>query len=133
MIVYPKSFSMQNAIKLEILSINPITFKHCQHCEQFFDRAGIGPQVREQIISEYPADLLEDSDKLSAMVVELAHKYQNNIEIKVIDPQSPLGVYKSLRYWVRKYPTFIIDGKEVITGINQTALEHALQACLGRR
>ena len=123
---------MKNAIRLEILSMNPITFKQCQHCESFFDQSGIGQQVRNQIISEYPAELLKDSDSLSATVVELINKYRNKIVINVYDPQSPLGILKSFRYWVRSYPTFIIDGKEVITGFNKTALEHALQIRLSR-
>lgn len=83
------------------------------------------------MISEYPPGLVEDHYRLSAFVVELINKHRNNIDIQVIDPQSPLGVIKSLRYWVRSYPTFIIDGKEKISGLNKTALEHALQSQLG--
>lgn len=79
---------------------------------------------------EYPDDLIQDHYRLSALVVELVNRYQNRVLIHVIDPQSLLGMYKSLRYWVRKYPTFIIDGKEKIAGFNQDALEQALSARL---
>ena len=77
-------------------------------------------------MSDYPNDLLEDHVRLSALVVELVKRYNERIVIHVIDPQSAVGFYKSLRYWVRKYPTFIIDGDEKVTGWDQARLEEAL-------
>jgi len=38
-----------------------------------------------------------------------------------------LGLWKSLRYWVRKYPTFIVNGKKKHTGWDKDALECVLQ------
>ena len=57
---------------------------------------------------EYPTDMLEDHIRLSDWVTELSQRYGQAIEIRVIDPQSGLGLWKSLRYWVREYPTFIV-------------------------
>jgi hypothetical protein len=48
----------------------------------------------------------------------------------VIDPQSLAGFFLSLRHWVRKYPTFIVDGREKVVGWDQIALEAVLQARL---
>lgn len=79
---------------------------------------------------EYPGELLEDHLRLSALVQELVERYKNRLVIHVIDPQSALGFYKSLRYWVRKYPTFMIEGEEKITGWDQDRLEQAIQARL---
>ena len=50
------------------------------------------------------------------------------IIIHVIDPQSLRGIYKSLRYRVRKYPSFIVNEKELIVGWNRMALDRAIQA-----
>jgi len=83
--------------------------------------------VHNQIIREYHDHLLEDHVRLSSLVVELVNRFEDRIFIQVIDPQSFLGFLKSLRYWVRKYPTFIVDGGEKIVGWNETALERALQ------
>jgi hypothetical protein len=44
----------------------------------------------------------------------------------VIDAQSILGFYKSLRHWVRKYPTFIVEGQETYTGWDKKQLETLL-------
>ena len=84
--------------------------------------------MHDQILSEYPQEMLDDHYRLSALVVELVDRYKEELTIQVIDPQSLLGIFKSLRYWVRKYPTFIIDGREIIVGWNRAALERALEA-----
>jgi hypothetical protein len=84
--------------------------------------------VHDQILNEYPDDLLEEHYRLSALVVELVNRFTDGIIIQVIDPQSVLGVFKSLRYRVRKYPTFIINGQEVIRGWDRQVLDSALEA-----
>lgn len=82
--------------------------------------------MHNQIISEYPPELLSDQDRLAALVVELVNRFGNDIAIHIIDPQSLPGIFKALRYRVRKYPAFIIDGQELVVGWNPTALERAL-------
>jgi hypothetical protein len=89
--------------------------------------------VHDQIKREYPDDLLEDHYRLSAWVMELATCYRDRIIIQVIDPQSSLGLFKSLRHWVRMYPTFIVDGHEKVIGWDRAALDAALQARLAGR
>jgi hypothetical protein len=72
--------------------------------------------------------MLEDHHRLSALVVELINQFKDGIIIHVIDPQSLRGIYKSLRYRVRKYPSFIVDGKDIVIGWNRAALEQAIRA-----
>jgi hypothetical protein len=62
------------------------------------------------------------------MVVELINRFKDGIIIHVIDPQSLPGIFKSLRYRVKKYPTFIIDGQELVVGWDQTMLNRILEA-----
>ena len=65
------------------------------------------------------------------MIREIAaRRYGEAIEIRVIDPQSALGLWKSLRHWVRKYPTFIVNGREKYTGWDKDALEEILRRTL---
>jgi hypothetical protein len=97
------------------------------HCEAFYDQSGIGQRVHNQILREYPEGLLEDYIRLSELVVELVSSLEERIHIQVIDPQSFLGFVKSLRYWVRKYPTFVVDGQVKISGFDKAKLEQALQ------
>jgi hypothetical protein len=79
---------------------------------------------------EFPDDLLQDHYRLSAWVLELANRYRERLLIQVIDPQSSLGLFKSLRHWVREYPTFIVDGQGKVVGWDRAALEAALRARL---
>lgn len=76
---------------------------------------------------EYPGELLEEHVRLSALVSDLVERYQNQLVIHVIDPQSAVGLYKSLRYWVRKYPTFMVGEEEKISGWDEKGLQEAIQ------
>ncbi len=77
-------------------------------------------------MEDYPLELKEEYVKLSGWMRELSQRYKNRILIKVIDAQSILGVYKSLRHRVRKYPAFIVEGKETYTGWDKNRLESLL-------
>ena len=78
-------------------------------------------------MGEYPQNILEEHQQLSTLVVELGNRFKDGITFHVIDSQSLPGIFKSMRYRVRKYPTFIIGGKESVVGFNQVALDHALE------
>jgi hypothetical protein len=78
-------------------------------------------------MQEYPADMLRDHIRLSEWVMELSRYYGTGIQIRVIDPQSGLGFFKSLRHRVRRYPTFIINGKVKYTGWDKEAMGNLLR------
>ncbi len=126
----PTMQRLENVLKIELLSLNPIFYKQCQQCETFFDQAGIAAKVQVEMVSRYPVEIERDQEQLAAVLANIVQKYPDRIAIRVIDPQSPIGFYKSLRHWVRSYPTFIIDGKQVITGANQADLDQAIQMAL---
>jgi hypothetical protein len=77
-------------------------------------------------MDEYPPDLKEEYLRLSDWIRELTRTYKDRLLIKLIDAQSILGVYKSFRYWVRKYPTFIVEGQAAYTGWDKKRLESLL-------
>jgi hypothetical protein len=67
---------------------------------------------------------------LADWLFEITHQYGDQIQIQAIDPQSIEGFLKSLRYWIRKYPTFIVDGHEKLTGWDKGALDRMIQDLL---
>jgi hypothetical protein len=77
-------------------------------------------------MDEYPPDLKEEYLKLSDWIRELTRIYKDRLLIKLIDAQSILGIYKSFRHWVRKYPTFIVEGQETYAGWDKKRLERLL-------
>jgi hypothetical protein len=82
-------------ILLEIVSKVLTTFNQCRHCEILFDEAeaGLDRKFHQKEINEYPSDLKEEYIKLSDWIRELRHLYKHRLLIKLIDIQSPLGIY----------------------------------------
>lgn len=113
-------------IQLEIVT-NVIThFDHWPHCEVLFGQAGLDQKFHQKEMDEYPLDLKEEYLKLSDWIRELIRLHRDRLLIKLIDAQSFLGFYKSLRHWVRKYPAFIVEGKKTYTGWDKSRLESLL-------
>jgi len=113
-------------IRLEIVT-NVIThYDQWRHCETLFGEAGLDEKFHQRETDEYPLDFKEEYAKLSDWIRELAELYKHRLFIKLIDVQSPLGIYKSLRHWIRKYPTFIVEGQETYTGWDKGRLENLL-------
>ena len=113
-------------ISLEIVTRVLTTFDHCRHCEIFFDEAGLDKKFHQKEVNEYPPDLKEEFAKLSDWIRELTRLYKHRLLIRLIDVQSLLGIYKSLRHRIRKYPTFIVEGKETYAGWDKNQLEGLL-------
>ena len=113
-------------ISLEIVTKVVTFFDHCHHCEVLFNEAGIDRKFHQKEMDEYPSDLKEEYLKLSDWIRELTRLYKHRLFIRLIDVQSHVGIYKSLRYRIRTYPTFIINGKETYAGWNKSRLESLL-------
>ena len=111
---------------MEVLAHIPTDFFHCLHCEQLFDAAGIGASVRRGMRDAYPAEMLEEAEFLAAWLQDLSARYGRQLHIRVVDPQSLEGFFKSLRYWVRRYPTFVINRREKYVGWEPVALDRLL-------
>jgi len=113
-------------ILLEIVTKVITTFDHCRHCEILFDEAGIDQKFHRREMDEYPLDLKEEFAKLSDWIRELSRLYKHRLLINLIDAQSLWGIFKSLRYRIRSYPTFIVEGKETYAGWDKNQLEALL-------
>jgi hypothetical protein len=99
----------------------------CTVCELVAAEAAVGEHPAERALDEYPQEWQEEVHRLADWVYDLAERYGEGILIKVIDPQSPRGLLKSLRYRVRRYPSWIVDGKLRVVGWDRQALDAALQ------
>jgi len=97
----------------------------CFSCEIIAAGVGLNRRLVEGE-EAYPADWQADFERLSAWVAELAERYGDQIQIRWIDPGSFLGLFKGLRYWIRRYPTFIIEGRHKIVGWDRAGLETVL-------
>ncbi len=91
-------------------------------------RANLDKPPHERGLDEYPDEWQKDWRRLSALVFDLAARYGDSILIRVFDPRSLQGLLKSLRHGVRRYPTFVVAGREKVSGWDTTGLERALRA-----
>lgn len=119
---------MVNPISVEVIAPVLTDLRHCNHCEVIFGQMEVGRQVHREELDEYPEDLKKDFVQLSDWLIELAHRYGDALRIKLIDPQSFEGFLKSVRYWVRRYPAFIVAGRKEYVGWDTAALDRVLQA-----
>jgi hypothetical protein len=113
-------------ILLEVLAHIPTDFFHCLHCERFVDAVGIGAKVRREGRSSYPPHMLEDAERLAAWLLDVGGRHGERLRVRVVDVQSPEGLWKSVRHCVREYPAFIVNHRTTVTGWDREALERLL-------
>lgn len=100
----------------------------CLTCEAMMAHANMGKAPYERGLDEYPAEWQEEFRRFSDHVLDLSARYGNAILIRIFDPRSLQGLWKSIRYGVRHYPTFIVNGREKVTGWDAARIESALKA-----
>jgi hypothetical protein len=119
--------------QVEILAYAPTEFYHCQHCEVVWDQIGLGHPIHaEQRSSGLPSDLDAAYTAVADWAQEAASRYGERLSIKLIDPASLEGVFKTLRYHVRRFPAFVLNGRDRITGFDRDRWNAALAASLER-
>jgi len=120
-------------ILLEIVAQMIITVDQCAHCSILFHQTGIRQRHRQQEFDEYPKDLRDESAQLSDWIHDLKRLYKHRLLIRLIEAQSLTGIYKSLRHRIRRYPAFIIEGKETVSGWDKARLEGLLDRHVPRK
>ena len=113
---------------IEILAYAPTEFYHCQHCEIVWGHIGLGERLhREQRASALPADLQAEYAAISDWVQRAFDRYGERLTVRVVDAASIEGLIKSIRHRVRRFPAFVVDGRERIVGFDAARLDGALE------
>jgi hypothetical protein len=111
-------------VKLEIIAYAPTIFIHCAHCELAWDGAGLAQRLRqEQWDNSFPDDLRDEYLQISDLVLKLRAKYGPYFRVSVVDAASIEGFFKSLRYGVRRFPAFVLDGRDKVVGFDLAKVE----------
>jgi hypothetical protein len=113
-------------IQVDVFSPLPESWRLCQSCEAFMARAQIEQLPDLGGLGEYPREWQDDFRRLSDLVMELAQRYGDSINIRLYDPRSLPGLLKAIRHKVHRYPTFIISQRDKVTGWNLPAIEKCL-------
>lgn len=115
-----------NPVYVEVVSKVLTVFQQRLAFDAVLDNSKLRKTYNDREINEYPDEIKEEMLKLSDWIRELTDTYRHRLVIRLIDAQSLLGLYKSIRWRFRKTPTFIIAGRETYTGWDKEALESIL-------
>ena len=113
-------------LTVEIIAYAPTQYFHCQHCELVWDRAqidGVKKFHADALETSIPPEMMQEYQSLSDWVRSTVQRYGGRVTFRVVDAASVEGVWKTLRYGVRKYPAFVIEGKDKLTGTNFAQVE----------
>jgi hypothetical protein len=119
-------------VQLEIIAHVPGSLNFCSRCQGFIDNAGVGRKTKQADLDSYPPEFMADWQRLSALVLALSERYPGRLVIKIIDVQSPRGLWLALRRGVRRYPTFILAGEKYQGWISEAGLTARLDAWPGQ-
>jgi hypothetical protein len=114
-------------IEVEVISPLPEGWGICLSCEMLMARANMGQAPYERGFEEYPTEWMEEFQRLSTLIIDLSARYGEHILIRIFDPRSLQGLVKSVRYGVRRYPTFIVNKRKKVVGLDAAGLERVLQ------
>ena len=115
-------------IQVEVSAPLPEGWGICLSCEMLMARANLDKAPYERGLDEYPPDWQEGFHRLSDTILNLSARFADSLMIRIYDPRSLQGLVKSLRHGVRRYPTFIVDGKQKVSGWDIAELEEILLA-----
>ena len=105
----------------------------CRGCGMIFGSLGLRKKYRNACTDDYPDDWKEAVNILSQWIGEISSLYRHRIRIRVIDAQSPLGLWKQIRYRVFRFPAFIIDRKKTYIGWDYNELEAIIDGRIHKR
>ena len=114
-------------IMVEVLSLMlTVQTEECKNCSPIFESVGLKTKFHNKEINEYPEDIKGQVLRLSDWIRELSQRYPYQIQIKIIDALSILGLYKKLRHRIKELPAFIVDHGETYSGWDKGALDAIL-------
>jgi hypothetical protein len=113
---------LMEPVKVEIVAMTTID-PGCGTCGMAFARKELFEDSVRAWKDEYPQDCLDDEKRLQEAMKRLASLYRHRVRFSMIDAQSPMGLWKQLRYRFSQLPAFIVDGSEVCAGWDMGQLE----------
>ena len=119
-----KAKALTKPLRVEVLSkMLSVQTEECKNCRLVFEEVGLKSKFHNQEINEYPDDIKDEVLRLSDWIRDLVRRFPNDVQFKIIDAMTPLGVYKILRHRIRKLPGFIIEHRKTYSGWDSKALE----------
>ena len=117
-----------DSLSVEIITLAPTVYTHCQHCELTFGEVGLGERLRRQEAAEtLPEDLARTYQALSDWVHRVLERHGDRVRVRVVDAVSIEGFLASLRHRVGRYPAVIVDGVDRRTRSDFASLDALIE------
>jgi hypothetical protein len=100
----------------------------CSKCGILFKQLDAHKDYHSSCKDEYPEDWKHDAAQLMEHLKKMSETYKHRIRIKLIDAQSPLGLWKQIRHRLFCMPAFIVDGKGACAGWDTDRVEQLIDA-----
>ena len=97
-----------------------------------FGYVGLRGKYRNACTNEYPDDWKQAVDRLSTWLREISYLYRHRVQIRLIDAQTPLGLWKQVRHRVFRFPAFIVDKRRTYIGWESDQLENLIDERIHR-
>jgi hypothetical protein len=81
----------------------------------------------ERGLEDYPPEWQEDFKRLTEVIFNLSDHFPDKVHIRIWDPRSFQGLLKSIRFGVRRYPTFIVNGHHKVAGWDENKLNQYIK------
>jgi hypothetical protein len=104
---------MMKPLLVEVIAYAPTQYYHCAHCEVLWKETGASNVQKwhdEMLKTSMPPEMMKEYNVLSDWVLSAVERYGGRVVFQVIDAASFEGLFKSVRYGVRKYPAVVIRG-----------------------
>jgi hypothetical protein len=115
-------------VQVEVITPLPEGWGICLSCEALIACAGMEQPPSERGMDEYPPEWQDEFRRFSDLIFELSARYGDTILIRIFDPRSLQGLWKSIRHGVRHYPTFLVAGQAKIAGLDVARIKSILQS-----
>ena len=119
-----RAISAMKPVQLEIVVPMLTTVGlNCPKCSPLFEQVGLNDKYRRLCSDEYSEDWKIDLEKITGWAKRASDLYKHRLHIRIIDAQSPLGMWKRIRHGFLKTPAFIVERKPAHIGWGFDRLE----------
>ena len=109
-------------VVVEVIDVYPTTLGHCPHFNLVSHEFGAAGAefcpVSDQVL-EYPQHIVSNHRKVAELVKSLKRELSGlpiNVQIRMVDATSWVGVFKCFRHRVRGQSAVIVNGRKVCDG-----------------
>lgn len=95
----------------------------CGGCNMMLRQAGVEQITRDSFCGEFPEEWKQEWARLSQWMDRISSLYKHRVHVRIIDAQSPLGIWKQIRHRVFGSPAFIVDHRHACAGWNTDRVE----------